>query len=250
MWDRPFLRRLFGFDHLIEVYKREHERVVRLLRAAAARRRPPRRPRRPEVRPRARRARRSSASRPSRACAAASTSRSSAPPTRLARSLGLEAVERSRSDALEQLRVAHRQFVELDRSPDSPHVDAPQPSLGAVPRTGAWTYATMSVGRVSATSRRSDGRSRSLRHPQVPVDASVVRCARRASLPKAVLFLFFAILEQLLIVLSARPGYPPSARRNDLDVFAVDTAAPGFTPSIVCRADAHGRKSRAFGHAR
>jgi uncharacterized protein YcaQ len=27
MWDRPFLRRLYGFDHLIEVYKREHERV-------------------------------------------------------------------------------------------------------------------------------------------------------------------------------------------------------------------------------
>ena len=27
MWDRPFLRRLFGFEHLIEVYKREHERV-------------------------------------------------------------------------------------------------------------------------------------------------------------------------------------------------------------------------------
>jgi uncharacterized protein YcaQ len=27
MWDRPFLRRLFGFDHLIEVYKRGHERV-------------------------------------------------------------------------------------------------------------------------------------------------------------------------------------------------------------------------------
>src|SRR5262245_33009966 len=27
MWDRPFLRRLFGFDHLIEVYKREHERA-------------------------------------------------------------------------------------------------------------------------------------------------------------------------------------------------------------------------------
>jgi uncharacterized protein YcaQ len=26
MWDRPFLRRLYGFDHLIEVYKREHER--------------------------------------------------------------------------------------------------------------------------------------------------------------------------------------------------------------------------------
>ena len=27
MWDRAFLRRLFGFEHLIEVYKREHERV-------------------------------------------------------------------------------------------------------------------------------------------------------------------------------------------------------------------------------
>jgi uncharacterized protein len=27
MWDRPFLRRLFGFDHVIEVYKRAHERV-------------------------------------------------------------------------------------------------------------------------------------------------------------------------------------------------------------------------------
>jgi uncharacterized protein len=27
VWDRAFLRRLFGFDHLIEVYKREHERV-------------------------------------------------------------------------------------------------------------------------------------------------------------------------------------------------------------------------------
>jgi len=27
MWDRPFLTRLFGFEHLIEVYKREHERV-------------------------------------------------------------------------------------------------------------------------------------------------------------------------------------------------------------------------------
>jgi uncharacterized protein len=27
MWDRAFVRRLFGFDHLIEVYKRAHERV-------------------------------------------------------------------------------------------------------------------------------------------------------------------------------------------------------------------------------
>ena len=27
MWDRPFLRRIFGFDHLIEVYKPEPERV-------------------------------------------------------------------------------------------------------------------------------------------------------------------------------------------------------------------------------
>ena len=27
LWDRAFVRRLFGFDHLIEVYKRPHERV-------------------------------------------------------------------------------------------------------------------------------------------------------------------------------------------------------------------------------
>jgi len=27
MWDRAFVRRLFGFEHLIEVYKREHDRV-------------------------------------------------------------------------------------------------------------------------------------------------------------------------------------------------------------------------------
>jgi uncharacterized protein YcaQ len=27
VWDRPFLERLFGFKHVIEVYKREHERV-------------------------------------------------------------------------------------------------------------------------------------------------------------------------------------------------------------------------------
>ncbi len=27
MWDRPFVRRVFGFEHVIEVYKREHERV-------------------------------------------------------------------------------------------------------------------------------------------------------------------------------------------------------------------------------
>ncbi len=27
MWDRPFVRRLFAFDHLIEVYKKEHERA-------------------------------------------------------------------------------------------------------------------------------------------------------------------------------------------------------------------------------
>jgi uncharacterized protein YcaQ len=26
LWDRPFVRRVLGFDHLIEVYKREHER--------------------------------------------------------------------------------------------------------------------------------------------------------------------------------------------------------------------------------
>ena len=27
MWDRAFVKRLFGFEHVIEVYKREHERV-------------------------------------------------------------------------------------------------------------------------------------------------------------------------------------------------------------------------------
>jgi uncharacterized protein YcaQ len=27
VWDRPLLERLFGFRHLIEVYKKEHERV-------------------------------------------------------------------------------------------------------------------------------------------------------------------------------------------------------------------------------
>jgi uncharacterized protein len=26
LWDRPFLQRFFGFDHLIEIYKRAHER--------------------------------------------------------------------------------------------------------------------------------------------------------------------------------------------------------------------------------
>ena len=27
VWDRPLLERLFGFKHIIEVYKREHERA-------------------------------------------------------------------------------------------------------------------------------------------------------------------------------------------------------------------------------
>jgi uncharacterized protein YcaQ len=27
LWDRPFAERVIGFSHLIEVYKREHERV-------------------------------------------------------------------------------------------------------------------------------------------------------------------------------------------------------------------------------
>jgi uncharacterized protein YcaQ len=27
LWDRPFVERVFGFRHVIEVYKREHERV-------------------------------------------------------------------------------------------------------------------------------------------------------------------------------------------------------------------------------
>ena len=51
MWDRPFLRRLFGFDHLIEVYKREHERVYGYYVLPLLHRRPLRRPRRPEGRP-------------------------------------------------------------------------------------------------------------------------------------------------------------------------------------------------------
>ena len=34
LWDKPFVERVFGFAPLIEVYKREHERDLRLLRAA------------------------------------------------------------------------------------------------------------------------------------------------------------------------------------------------------------------------
>ena len=56
MWDRPFLRRLFGFDHLIEVYKREPERVYGYYVLPLLARRPLRRARRPEGRPRPRRA--------------------------------------------------------------------------------------------------------------------------------------------------------------------------------------------------
>ena len=51
LWDRPFARRMLGFDHLIEVYKPEHAAPVRLLRAPVALARPHRRPCRPEVRP-------------------------------------------------------------------------------------------------------------------------------------------------------------------------------------------------------
>ena len=80
MWDRPFLRRLFGFDHLIEVYKREHERRLRLLRAAAAARRSARRARRPQGRPRPRRAARQALHARAGRPPLASTSRSSAPP--------------------------------------------------------------------------------------------------------------------------------------------------------------------------
>ena len=56
LWDRPFARRVLGFDHLIEVYKKEHERrygyyVLPLLLARSHRR-----PGRPEVRAGRRRA--------------------------------------------------------------------------------------------------------------------------------------------------------------------------------------------------
>ena len=79
VWDRAFLRRLFGFDHVIEVYKREPERVYgyyvlpllvgdRLVGRADL-----------KCRPRRAASSASSASRRSRASAAASTTRSSAP---------------------------------------------------------------------------------------------------------------------------------------------------------------------------
>ncbi len=51
VWDRAFLERVFGFRHVIEVYKRGARARVRLLRAAVPPPRPAGRPRRPEVRP-------------------------------------------------------------------------------------------------------------------------------------------------------------------------------------------------------
>ena len=51
LWDRAFVERVFGFRHLIEVYKREHERVYGYYVLAVPVRRPPRRPRRSQGRP-------------------------------------------------------------------------------------------------------------------------------------------------------------------------------------------------------
>ena len=56
MWDRPFLRRAVRLRPPDRGLQARARAGVRLLRAAAARRRPPRRPRRPEGGPRARRA--------------------------------------------------------------------------------------------------------------------------------------------------------------------------------------------------
>ena len=49
LWDRPFARRVLGFDHLIEVYKPAPRATLRLLRAAAPLGRPDRRAGRPQV---------------------------------------------------------------------------------------------------------------------------------------------------------------------------------------------------------
>ena len=62
LWDRPFARRVLGFDHLIEVYKPAPRAAVRLLRAAAAPGRPDRRAGRPQVGAGDRRARRAAPS--------------------------------------------------------------------------------------------------------------------------------------------------------------------------------------------
>ncbi len=51
LWDRPFARRVIGFDHLIEVYKPATRAPVRLLRAAAGGGRQDRRPGRSQSRP-------------------------------------------------------------------------------------------------------------------------------------------------------------------------------------------------------
>ena len=95
MWDRPFLRRLFGFDHLIEVYKREHERVYGYYVLPLLARRPPRRPRRPEVRP-ARGVLQIKRFTPEPGVRRRLDEPLERAATRLARSLGLESVERCR----------------------------------------------------------------------------------------------------------------------------------------------------------
>ena len=54
LWDRPFAERVFGFKHVMEIYKPAPAAGLRLLRAAGAARRPHRRPRGPEVGPQGR----------------------------------------------------------------------------------------------------------------------------------------------------------------------------------------------------
>ena len=51
LWDRAFVERIFGFRHVIEVYKREHERVYGYYVLPFLYSRPAGRPRRPEGRP-------------------------------------------------------------------------------------------------------------------------------------------------------------------------------------------------------
>ena len=49
LWDRPFARRILGFDHLIEVYKPAPQRHYGYYVLPVPARRPDRRPSRPEV---------------------------------------------------------------------------------------------------------------------------------------------------------------------------------------------------------
>ena len=95
VWDRAYLERVFGFRHVIEVYKREHERVYGYYVLPLLRRDRLVGPRRPEARPRRRASSASRRSIASRACAATSTTSSTSAAVRLARVLGAERVVRS-----------------------------------------------------------------------------------------------------------------------------------------------------------